>query len=185
MNVKRYNALDGLRAIAALGIILIHIRANSAYKIEGFFYNNVIASLLDFVYLFMTISAFAMCCGYYDKIVNNMISMEEFYSRRFKKILPFFGILVIIDLIVSPSINSLYEGFADITLLFGFLPDYNNISVIGVGWFLGLIFVFYLIFPFFCTLLANRKRAWEAFAVSIVYNYVCINYFHAGRYCIF
>lgn len=183
MNVqKRYNALDGLRTIAALGIILIHIRANSTYHIDGFLYNRVISSMADFVYLFMTISAFSMCCGYYERILNNKISVEEFYSRRFRKIIPFFGLLVVTDLIVSPSVNSLYEAFADMTLLFGFLPDYNNITVIGVGWFLGLIFVFYLIFPFFCTLIANRRRAWIAFIISLMYNYACINYFHVGRY---
>ncbi|MDD6489514.1 MAG: acyltransferase family protein [Clostridia bacterium] len=127
----------------------------------------------------MTISAFSMCCGYYDKILNNKLSLSEFYSKRFKKILPFFAVLVIIDIVMSPSIESVYEGFADLTLLFGFLP--NNISVIGVGWFLGLIFVFYLIFPFFCVLLENKKRAWISFAVSLIYNFVCVNYFDIGR----
>lgn len=57
---KRYNALDGLRTIAALGIILIHIKANSDYPVDGFLYNKVISSMTDFVYLFMTISAFSM-----------------------------------------------------------------------------------------------------------------------------
>lgn len=47
---KRYNALDGLRTIAALGIILIHIKANSDYPIDGFLYNKVISSMTDFVY---------------------------------------------------------------------------------------------------------------------------------------
>ena len=90
---------------------------------------------MDFIYLFLTISAFSMCCGYYDKMLNNNISLEKFYSRRFKRIFSFFSIIVIIDLLASPSVDSLYEAFADMTLLFGFLPDYNKISVVGVGWF--------------------------------------------------
>lgn len=53
--------------------------------------------------------------------------------------------------------------------------------MIGVGWFLGLVFVFYLIFPFFCVLLANKRRAWMAFAVSLVHNRVCLNYFDVDR----
>lgn len=120
-----------------------------------------------------------MCCGYYEKVLKNQISFSSFYGKRFKKILPFFGILVLMDLVLSPSIDSLYEGFADLTLLFGFLP--NDISVIGVGWFLGLIFVFYLCFPFFCVLLENKKRAWMAFGVSLFYNVVCTVYFDVGR----
>lgn len=49
------------------------------------------------------------------------------------------------------------------------------------GAFLGLIFVFYMIFPFFCVLLERRRRAWLAFVVSLVYNFVCVSYFGVGR----
>ena len=82
---------------------------------------------------------------------------------------------------LSPSRQALYEAFADLTLLFGFLPDAGNISVIGVGWFLGLVFVFYLCFPFFCVLIQNKRRAWFAFAVSLIYTFVCEQYFNVGR----
>lgn len=38
MNIdKRYNSIDGLRMIAAFGIILAHVRANSNYNIDGFY----------------------------------------------------------------------------------------------------------------------------------------------------
>lgn len=53
--------------------------------------------------------------------------------------------------------------------------------MIGVGWFLGLIFVFYLCFPFFCVLISNKKLAWFSFVISLLYNYVCVNYFDVGR----
>lgn len=179
MEKRRYGAIDGLRMIAAFGIAMMHIRANSNYEITGFIYNTIIPSFTNFVFLFMTVSAFGMCCGYYDKILKGRVDFTEFYGKRFKKILPFFGALVLLDIIMSPSVASLYEGFADLTLLFGFLQ--KPISVIGVGWFLGLVFVFYLIFPFFCVLIENKRRAWIAFAVSLMYNFVCANYFEVGR----
>ena len=81
---------------------------------------------------------------------------------------------------MSPSRSALYEVFANLTLCQGLLPN-MNISVIGVGWFLGLIFVFYLIFPFFCVLLENKRRAWISFGISLLYNFVCSNYFDVGR----
>ena len=160
MEKKHYGAIDGLRAIAAIGIVMMHMRANSNYEISGYVYNKIIPSFTNFVFLFMVISAFGMCCGYYEKILKNEISLEKFYTKRFVKILPFFGLLVLIDLIMSHSIEALYEGFADLTLMFGFLPNGGNISVIGVGWFIGLVFVFYICFPFYCVLLKNKKRAW-------------------------
>lgn len=181
MEKKYYGAIDGLRMIAAFGIVMMHIRANANYEISGYVFNTIIPSFTNFVFLFMIVSAFGMCCGYYEKMLNNQISFSDFYGKRFKKILPFFGILVLLDVIMSPSVASIYEGFADLTLLFGLLPNAGGISVIGVGWFLGLVFVFYLIFPFFCILIENKRRAWMAFAVSLVYNFVCANYFEVGR----
>ena len=52
-----------------------------------------------------------------------------------------------------------------------------NISVIGVSWTLAVIFVFYLLFPFFCFLLENKKRAWLAFVCAAIYSFVCSAYF--------
>lgn len=178
---ERYGTIDGLRMIACIGIMMMHIQANNNYEITGYFYNTVIPSFTNFVFLFMTVSAFGMCCGYYEKVMNQTISLPDFYAKRFKKILPFFVVLVLIDVVISPSRAALFEAFADLTLLFGFLPNAGNISVIGVGWFLGLVFVFYLCFPFFCVLLANKKRAWISFAVSLLYNFVCAEYFEVGR----
>lgn len=181
MNSKRYGAIDGLRTIACVGIVLMHVAANNSYSISGFIYESVIPSFTNFVFLFMIVSAFGMCCGYYEKIIDNKISFNTFYGKRFKKILPFFGLLVLLDVIMSPSAGALYEAFADLSLLFGFLPNAGNISVIGVGWFIGLIFVFYIIFPFFCVLIQNKRRAWMAFAVSLIYNFICTVYFDVGR----
>lgn len=181
MKREFYGAIDGLRTIACIGIVMMHMASNNSYEISGFFYNSVIPSFTNFVFLFMTVSAFGMCCGYYEKIMNNRISFSDFYGKRFKKIIPFFGLLVLLDIAMTPSINALYEAFANLTLLFGFLPDAGNINVIGVSWFLGLIFVFYICFPFFCVLLQNRSRAWIAFALSLIYNFVCASYFNTGR----
>lgn len=184
---KHYGAIDGLRSIAAIGIVMMHMAANNEYAIgtdggmERFFYHTVIGSFTNFVFLFMTVSAFGMCCGYYEKILNNKISAADFYGKRFKKIFPFFAVLVLLDVIISPSIHAVYEAFADLTLLFGFLPEAGNITVIGVGWFIGLIFVFYLIFPFFCFLLENKRRAWISFGISLVYHFICSGYFKVGR----
>lgn len=186
MERKHYDAIDGLRTIACFGIVLMHVRANNAYDISGFVYDKLIVSFTNFVFLFMVISAFGMCCGYFDKVLNNQISLETFYFKRYSKILPFFAFLVLIDIMMSPSKAALVEGFADVTLLFGLFP--NDISVIGVGWFLGLIFAFYLIFPFYCVLIKTNERAWAAFIISLLLNYIGGSYFDIGRtniiYCL-
>lgn len=85
-----------------------------------------------------------------------------------------------LDFAISPSKESLYEVLANLTLCFGLIPD-HGISVIGVGWFLGLVFVFYFLFPFFCYLLSDKKRAWVSFFTALLMNLLCTNYFGADR----
>ena len=70
MEKKHYGAIDGLRAIAAIGIVMMHMGANNNYEIGGYIYNKIIPSFTNFVFLFMVISAFGMCCGYYEKILK-------------------------------------------------------------------------------------------------------------------
>lgn len=177
---KHYDAIDGLRTFSAIGIVLMHVLANGNYVLDGFVFERLIPSFTNLVFLFMIISGFAMCCGYYDKIINNKITVGQFYGKRYLKIWPFFALLCILDLIISPSLNALYEVFANLTLCFGLLPN-ANISVIGVGWFLGIVFVFYLIFPFFCYLISDKRRAWFAFCVAFMFNMLCSEYFHIER----
>ncbi len=173
---KRYTALDGLRAFAAIGIVIMHVKANMRFDISGRFYNDFISDLGNLAFLFMILSAFAMCCGYYDKIIENRISVNEFYSKRYRRIWPFFAILVLLDFVVSPGKDALMEAFADLTLLFSFLPN-ANISVIGVAWTLGVIFAFYVIFPFFCFLIGNKKRAWFSLAIALLLHITSEVYF--------
>ena len=68
MEEQHYDAIDGLRTIACFGIVLIHVQANSSYNISGFVYDKLIASFTNYVFLFMVISAFGMCCGYLKQV---------------------------------------------------------------------------------------------------------------------
>ena len=163
---NKYHQLDGLRAYAAIGIALMHIKANGGYNIPGFVSEKIIGSMGELVFLFMMISAFSMCCGYYQKIKERSITIESFYNKRFLRIFPFFAILCILDVTVSPNKESFYELFAN-----------AHITVIGVGWFIGLIFVFYMIFPFFCYLISNNTRAWISFILAVIFNILCSIYF--------
>lgn len=182
---EKYFAIDLLKVMAAIGIILMHVRANSGYDIHGFLYNRIIPSFTDGTFLFMAISAFGLMCGYFSKYLEGTISWELFYAKRIKKIWPFFAILVCLDVILSLSYDSIHQGLTDLTLLYGFLPDSGNIEVIGVGWFIGLIVVFYLCFPFFCFVMSNRKRAWSAFVISVLCLYLGTSYYKVGRSNIF
>lgn len=174
---KRYSSIDGLRAISCLGIIAMHILYNTDYQISGFFYEKFIPSWTWLVYLFLMISGFGMCAGYLERFWNNQITMENFYKRRYQKILPFFGTLILIALILEPSFANVYEASVEITMLHGLLPN-NAVSVLGVCWTLGVIFVFYLLFPAFSVLMKTRKRA-----CFVVVEFLLSAAFFLGLFC--
>lgn len=42
--------------------------------------------------------------------------------------------------------------------------------------------MFYFLFPFFVFLLSNKYRAWAAFIISIIANYLCTIYFFSSKF---
>lgn len=156
--ITRFDNLDGLRAIGCLGIIAMHIKANADYQTSSYIYNNMVSTWTVFVYLFLIISGFGMFCGYYEKIKNREIDINQFYLKRYKKLLPFFAFLLVIDVVMERSLDHLIEAFTELTMIFGLLPN-NNPNAIGVSWTLGVIFLFYMLMPFFVFLCYNRIRA--------------------------
>ena len=167
---KTYRNIDALRTFGCLAIIAWHILANSNYEWRGVIPEKIIPSFNYLVYLFMLISGFGMCNGYYDKVRSENFDVNEFYIHRYKKNIPFFSLMVLLDCLMSLDLENLYEAFIEITMLFGFLPN-NNLNVIGVSWTLGVIFVFYIIFPYFVFLLYSKKRAWFSLVISLFITY--------------
>lgn len=181
IKTRKYRNIDALRTFSCLAIIMWHILANLNYEWGGVIPERIIPSFNYLVYLFMLISGFGMCNGYYDMVHNGNFEVNKFYFRRYKKNVPFFAIVVLLECLMSFSLDALYEAFIEVTMLFGFLPN-NNLSVIGVAWTLGVIFVFYIIFPYFVFLLYSKKRAWFSLVISVMITYMCQIYFMTDKF---
>lgn len=181
---KRYEAIDGLRAYAAIGIVMMHVLANITVKpSENYLTGTIIPYFTNFTLLFMVVSAFSVCCGYYERMKNGQIRPNDFYSKRYKRLLPFFALMVAITVVIEHNMEALYEGFADLTLCFNLLPN-PSIKVVGVGWFIGTVFTFYLLFPFFTFLLDNKRRGFFVLFVSLIFCYIAINYFSGPEFVV-
>ena len=175
----KFDGIDGLKTFSCLAIVAQHLLFNSAYDVGSLF--NKIVLLGNAVFVFFIVSAFGLCCGYFDKILNKTFDLNVFYSRRYGKIFPFFLFLLLLDVVGSPSLKSMMEAFVEATLSFGFLPN-MKLTVIGVGWFLGVIFVFYMIFPFFVYLIRDKKRAWALFVIALLVSVICRIHFFSDEY---
>ena len=70
---KRYASIDGLRSYASIGIISMHVMTNGQYALPTPL-SLLISPMGEFVYLFMAVSAFSLCCGYYEQFINGSFS---------------------------------------------------------------------------------------------------------------
>lgn len=158
----------------------MHVMANLAIKpSDNIVTNAVIPWFTNFTLLFMLVSAFSMCCGYYDRVKSGAITPAKFYAKRYHRTWPFFAMMVMISFVMEPSWSTFCQSFADLTMCFNLLPN-PEIEVIGVGWFLGTVFTFYMLFPFFTFLLDNKKRGWMVLGLSLVFSYIAIDQFNIG-----
>ena len=180
---ERYDNLDGLRALSCICIIAMHIKANSNYQINDVLYQNVVGAWGHLVALFLMISGFGMFCGYYEKSKSGQINLNSFYIKRYKKILPFFATLILIDVVIERSVEHIIQGVTEATLVFGLLPN-NQLDVIGVSWTLGVIFLFYLLFPFVVFLCWTRQRAIITLLCSLIISLLCSLYFFSDRFVV-
>lgn len=181
LDKTRLSGLEGLRAISCIAIILLHIQKNTQYNISGYVYNNIIGTFAWPVYIFLIISGFGMCLGYLDKFKEGGVDLELFYKKRYSKILPFFALLIAINIIIDFSLTNVYEGALESTLAFGLLPN-NNLNVIGVSWTLGVIFLFYMLFPFFTVLVKNKKRTWILLLITSFIHILCTIHFITDKF---
>lgn len=179
---ERYDNLDGFRAISCFCIVAYHIKKYSDYQLSGIG-AEIVDSWTNFVPLFLLISGFGMFCGYYHKIKEHKVDLNTFYTKRYKKILPFFACVLLIDVIVERSISHIIEALTEVTLVFGLLPN-NKLNVCGVGWTLGVIFLFYMLFPYFVFLCNTKNRAIISFLISIVLSLFCVGYFCSDEFVI-
>lgn len=155
---ERERGIDLLRVIAAFGIVAMHVLLLGDYTINNFMY-NMIKPLSALIELFFIISGFSMCCGYYEKAKENQMDWTRFYISRYKKILPIFAIVVMIEAVFSWRFpDTLYEIIGDFSLLFSFMTN-KSLNLASLGWTLGVIFGFYLFFPWFVSINKNKRQS--------------------------
>lgn len=88
---KKYDGIDFLRVIACFCIIMMHILKNNTYSMNNQIFIKVVSEFTDFTLLFMTLSSFGLCMGYYDRMISGCVDLKQFYLRRYSKILPFYS----------------------------------------------------------------------------------------------
>lgn len=143
--------IDGLRAIAVLGVILFHL--NSSFLIGGYYGVDV----------FFVISGFLITGILTKKIRNGKFKMVEFWTKRIKRIIPLLMTVIITTITVlpfflyRPTFNDLLKDiYPAIFSYFNFHAYFNFGDYWGKAadqsfflhtWSLSVEEQFYLIYP--------------------------------------
>ncbi len=147
-------ALDGLRALAALSVLVYHAMSIAGAK------TNIAGHDLTWTYfytesgvdLFFTLSGFLLFLPYARAILGGRPapSAREFYRRRALRILPAYyvclGVLALAQLSVYSTAVGAQNVLAHLALLHDISPAFNR-TISGPFWTLAVEWQFYLMLP--------------------------------------
>lgn len=170
----RFPQLDGMRAIAALSVLVFH----AAYQSRASFGPDVVSRLLAQlnvgVAVFFVISGFLM----YRPLLaaragaGPPVRIRDYARRRFLRIVPAYWVALTV-LAIYPGLPDMFSGHW--WVYYGFLQDYSGIRVLGgidTAWTLGCEVAFYLLLPFVSIAFAwvagvgARGRIWWRFELA-------------------
>jgi peptidoglycan/LPS O-acetylase OafA/YrhL len=167
MDQRRLDYIDSLRALAAIGIIIFHLRVIAIGGVlptpdwsQGFIY----WVLGSGVTLFFVLSAYllSMLAPSYERSSNPILT---FYIKRLFRIAPLFFFVIIIW--ADGHIPLSTKFLLNMTFLFNLFPSSQD-SLIFAGWTIGVEMLFYLIFPFLFRALPSLLSKLGALLASIL-----------------
>lgn len=155
---KRFNSLQGLRGIAALAVVLFHLRGVEIKYLQGPAVLDAIGRYADAgVDLFFVLSGFVMttiAAGRY----TTPGAGSQFLIKRAWRVLPLYWIfttVVLLLMVFVPSIvNSSYAGQS--ALASYLLIPHGQLPLLTVGWTLVHEAYFYLVFAALLAVVPER-----------------------------
>jgi peptidoglycan/LPS O-acetylase OafA/YrhL len=172
-----YPAMDGLRGVAILLVILYHFGFNHFLRPFHMLINGDMG-----VNIFFVISGFLITTLLLkEKIKYGQISLNRFYTRRALRIIPV-AYLFLIVVIILVSIYKFRIPTADFIASFLFYKNlpYQNEPFTGHFWSLATEVQFYLIFPFLLALNINRYLVIVLSIVIAIPVISVLGYYHTG-----
>lgn len=169
---KEIRALDGLRAVAALSIVLFHVMLflQLEYTPLSQAINHIWYYLSTGVDLFFVLSGFLLFLPYARAMLDGqrLPSARRFYRRRALRILPAYwaclAIMVALKFFVQHVPFSLGDVTAHIFLIHDSFPQFNR-DYNGPFWTLAVEAQFYLLLPLLALLVSwvcgRRHSAWR------------------------
>lgn len=157
---SRVPAADGLRGLAALGIVVFHTAFVSDASSGSGLAQSVLARLDVGVPIFFALSGFLLFVPYLSRIVHDqdLGNARGFWRRRAIRIFPAFWVALIAQLIIGAIAVRGITGFLlAFTLTHAYAGTYV-LSGITQSWSMSTEVGFYILLPFYAVLAARASR---------------------------
>lgn len=173
---ERIQTLDGLRFLAALGVLWTHTwtyHGNPRWYIGKFDLANILALGANGVDMFFAISGFCMYYFYSRKTDFSYHDFWRFLFKRWVRLSPAFYILTLVYILVlkffyHSNINILYNLLHSVFYVNYFWDEYITASYY---WTLGVEWQFYFIIPF---LLIYQNKIGFKKTFSIIFGFILV-----------
>jgi peptidoglycan/LPS O-acetylase OafA/YrhL len=169
MHQRRLDYIDTLRGLAAVAVIIYHLRliaAGAPLATPAWMVNVTDRILEGGVPLFFAISGFllTMLMPSYERHRHPTAS---FYAKRFFRIAPLFYTTILLWAAWATVLPPLGKLIANVTFTFNLIPWLAD-SVIFAGWTIGVEMLFYLVFPLLYPRLPGITLKLAALVASLV-----------------
>ena len=147
---ERVETLDGLRALAALGVLWIHswtFHGNPRLLIAGFDITTIFALGGNGVDLFFVISGFSMYYFYTNKSNFSYLDFGIFLKKRWIRLSPAFYTATVVYIGFGYYFNQNFPILKSFITSVFYLNSITSYSAAGLFWSLSAEWQFYLIIP--------------------------------------
>jgi peptidoglycan/LPS O-acetylase OafA/YrhL len=138
---RRFGALDGVRAIAAVLVVVFHYGGPIWERANGWIG----------VHLFFVLSGFLITTlALREEARNGRVSLAEFYIRRAFRILPVYYVVIGVVVVFAyfRGLGLRHSGIvAALPWNLAFVGEYHQMTLFGQAWTLGVEQKFYLVWP--------------------------------------
>lgn len=147
-NSDRLSGIHGLRAIAALAVVVFHVQGIHRLAIPSSF--SLVQTHFGLgVQLFFVLSAFSLFFSTQHRVGRNHW-IRDYFIRRFFRIAPLFYIMLAVWFLMAQfKFNQrfpLYDPLLNVSFLFNLVPGRHD-SIVWAGWTIGVEMLFYAVLP--------------------------------------
>lgn len=164
MITKRFDALTGVRALAASLVFVYHNRKYWRAQLHPELL-RLVNELHIGVSFFFVLSGFLLAYNYGSKNLNTASSFGKYIATRAARIFPLYW-LILTAYYLDPKFGKMDFSFLTYSLIHGF-SNALNLKGIAQAWSLSVEFTFYLLLPFLCVLERQRFRNLLLFLVFL------------------